>query len=64
LPGSALFDSRLIGDRDPASFGLASVGILSLRGKKRPVTVLTFADDRARYATGATGEVIRPDARG
>jgi class 3 adenylate cyclase/FixJ family two-component response regulator len=64
LPGSALFDSRLIGDRDPASFGLASVGILALRGKKRPVTVLTFADDRARYATGATGEVIRPDARG
>lgn len=59
LPGSALFDSGLIGDRDPESLGLKSVGILNLRGKRRPVTVLTLAADAQRYKTEATGEVIR-----
>jgi adenylate cyclase len=61
LPGSALFDSALLEHREPATFGLATVGVVSLRGKKRPVTVLTLASDRARYSTGATGEIARPD---
>ena len=59
MPGSALLDSRLIGDRDPQTFGLQSVGILTLRGKRRPVTVLTLRADVDRYETAATGEVIR-----
>ena len=59
MPGSALLDNRLIGDRDPASLGLKSVGILNLRGKRKPVTVLTLEADVDRYATAATGEIIR-----
>ena len=59
MPGSALLDSGLIGDRDPESLGLKSVGILNLRGKRRPVTVLTLGADVHRYRTEATGEVIR-----
>ena len=59
MPGSALLDSSLIGDRVPESLGLKSVGILNLRGKRRPVTVLTLEADAARYTTEPTGEVIR-----
>jgi adenylate cyclase len=59
MPGSALLDSGLIGDRDPGSLGLKSIGILSLRGKRKPVTVLTLESDVPRYTTEATGEVIR-----
>ena len=59
MPGSALLDSGLIGDRDPGTLGLRSIGILSLRGKQKPVTVLTLESDVHRYTTEATGEVIR-----
>lgn len=59
MPGSALFDSSLIGDRTPASLGLRSVGILNLRGKRKPVTVLTLEADASLYQTEATGELIR-----
>ncbi len=59
MPGSALLDSGLIGDRDPESLGLRSVGILNLRGKRKPVTVLTLETDVHRYTTEATGEVVR-----
>lgn len=59
MPGSALLDSGLIGDRDPHSLGLKSVGILNLRGKRKPVTVLTLESDVHRYATEETGEVAR-----
>jgi class 3 adenylate cyclase len=59
MPGSALLDSGLIGDRDPASLGLRSVGILNLRGKRKPVTVLTLESDVRHYTTEATGEVVR-----
>jgi class 3 adenylate cyclase len=59
MPGSALLDSNLIGTRDAASLGLKSVGILNLRGKRKPVTVLTIEADAPRYATGRTGEVVR-----
>jgi class 3 adenylate cyclase/ActR/RegA family two-component response regulator len=59
LPGSALLDSGLIGGRDPESLGLQSVGILTLRGKTRPVTVLTFEADRNRFTLEATGEIAR-----
>lgn len=61
LPGSALFDSALLEHREPSTFGLATVGVVSLRGKRRPVTALTLAADRARYTTEATGEIARPD---
>lgn len=57
--GSALLDSGLIGGRDPESLGLKSVGILRLRGKSRPVTVLTFEADQNRYSVEATGEISR-----
>ncbi|MBK5256018.1 MAG: response regulator [Vicinamibacteria bacterium] len=57
MPGSALFDSGLIGNRDPASLGLKSVGLLNLRGKRKPVTVLTLEGDVSRYATEKTGEI-------
>ncbi len=59
MPGSALLDSGLIGGRDPGSLGLKSVGILNLRGKRKPVTVLTLEADVHRYTTEATGEVVR-----
>ena len=59
MPGSALLDSGLIGGRDPASLGLRSVGILNLRGKRKPVTVLTLESDVQHYTTEATGEVVR-----
>ena len=59
MPGSALLDSGLIGDRTPESLGLKSVGILNLRGKKKPVTVLALDTDVHRYTTEATGEVVR-----
>jgi class 3 adenylate cyclase/ActR/RegA family two-component response regulator len=59
MPGSVLLDSGLIGSRDPESLGLKSVGILSLRGKRKPVTVLTLAADADRYRTEPTGEVAR-----
>lgn len=59
MPGSALFDSGLIGDRSPESLGLKSVGILTLRGKRKPVTVLTHEADVDRYTTAATGEIVR-----
>ena len=59
VPGSALLDAGLIGDREPQTFGLESVGILSLRGKRKPVTVLTLQADAGRYTTAATGEVMR-----
>ena len=59
MPGSALLDSSLIGGRDPESLGLRSVGILNLRGKRKPVTVLTLEADAHHYTTKATGEVIR-----
>jgi adenylate cyclase len=59
LPGSALLDRGLIGERDPASLGLKSVGILNLRGKRKPVTVLTFEDHADRYTVAATGEITR-----
>ncbi|MBX7186644.1 MAG: response regulator [Vicinamibacteria bacterium] len=59
MPGSALLDSGLVGDRDPESLGLRSVGILNLRGKRKPVTVLTLETDAHRYTTEATGEVVR-----
>jgi len=57
MPGSALFDRGLIGDRDPESLGLKTVGILKLRGKRKPVTVLTLEGDVFRYATEKTGEI-------
>ena len=57
--GSALFDSSLIGAVDPESLGLRSVGTLTLRGRRRPLTVLTFAADVARYSTESTGELTR-----
>jgi len=57
MPGSALFDRGLIGDRDPESLGLKTVGILKLRGKRKPVTVLTLGGDVFRYATEKTGEI-------
>jgi class 3 adenylate cyclase/ActR/RegA family two-component response regulator len=63
-PGSALFDSGLIGDRDPESLGLKSVGILTLRGRRKPVTVLTSWTDVSLYRTEATGEVARERASG
>ena len=50
---------KLIGDRDPQSLGLRSVGILNLRGKRKPVTVLTLEGDVDRYETAATGEILR-----
>jgi adenylate cyclase len=59
MPGSALFDRGLIGDRSPESLGLKSVGILTLRGKRKPVTVLTHEADVDRYTTAATGEIVR-----
>ena len=59
MPGSALLDSGLVGDRDPEALGLRSVGILNLRGKRKPVTVLTLETDVHRYTTEATGEVVR-----
>ncbi|MEO8362671.1 MAG: adenylate/guanylate cyclase domain-containing protein [Vicinamibacteria bacterium] len=59
MPGSALLDSGLIGDRDPESLALKSVGILNLRGKSKPVTVLTFEGDASRYTRAATGEIVR-----
>jgi class 3 adenylate cyclase/ActR/RegA family two-component response regulator len=59
MPGSALLDSGLVGERDPESLGLRSVGILNLRGKRKPVTVLTLKGDEHHYTTEATGEVIR-----
>ncbi len=59
MPGSALLDSNLIGDRSPESLGLRSVGILNLRGKRKPVTVLTLETDVFRYTTESTGEVVR-----
>ncbi len=59
MPGSALLDSNLIGDRSPESLGLKSVGILNLRGKRKPVTVLTLEADVFRYTTESTGEVVR-----
>jgi len=59
MPGSALLDSGLIGDREPGSLGLRSVGILNLRGKRKPVTVLTLETDVHRYTTETTGEVVR-----
>jgi len=59
MPGSALLDSGLVGERDPESLGLRSVGILNLRGKRKPVTVLTLEADVHRYTTEATGEVVR-----
>ena len=59
MPGSALLDSNLIGDRTPESLGLKSVGILNLRGKRKPVTVLTLETDVFRYTTESTGEVVR-----
>jgi len=59
MPGSALLDSGLVGDRDPEALGLKSVGILNLRGKRKPVTVLTLEADVHRYTTEATGEVVR-----
>jgi class 3 adenylate cyclase len=59
MPGSALFDSRLIGDHTPESLGLRTVGILNLRGKRKPVTVLTLEADVSRYQTEATGELVR-----
>ena len=59
VPGSALLDSGLIGDRDPESLALKSVGILNLRGKSKPVTVLTFEGDASRYTVAVTGEVVR-----
>lgn len=59
MPGSALLDSNLIGDRTPESLGLRSVGILNLRGKRKPVTVLTLEADAFRYTTESTGEVVR-----
>ncbi len=59
MPGSALLDSGLIGDRNPESLGLKSVGILTLRGKRKPVTVLTHEADVDRYTTKATGEIVR-----
>jgi len=59
MPGSALLDSGLIADRTPESLGLRSVGILNLRGKRRPVTVLTLEADVFRYTTESTGEVVR-----
>jgi class 3 adenylate cyclase/DNA-binding response OmpR family regulator len=63
-PGSALLDSGLIGDRDPESLGLQSVGILTLRGRRKPVTVLTSWTDVSLYRTEATGEVARERAVG
>jgi class 3 adenylate cyclase/ActR/RegA family two-component response regulator/GAF domain-containing protein len=59
VPGSALLDSGLIGNRDPESLGLKSVGLLNLRGKRKPVTVLTLEADVHRYTTESTGEVVR-----
>jgi len=59
MPGSVLFDSGLIGDRDPASLGLKMVGILNLRGRRKPVTVLTLEADASFYQTEKTGELVR-----
>jgi class 3 adenylate cyclase/ActR/RegA family two-component response regulator/GAF domain-containing protein len=59
LPGSALLDRGLIGDRDPGTLGLRSVGILKLRGRRKPLTVLTLENDASRYTTEATGELTR-----
>lgn len=59
MPGSALFDRGLIGDREPESVGLKSVGLLTLRGRRKPVTVLTLENDVALYTTEPTGEVVR-----
>jgi len=64
MPGSALLDSGLIGDLDPGSLGLRSVGILKLRGKRKPVTVLTLASDVHRYSTESTGEIARERGSG
>jgi hypothetical protein len=36
---------------------LDSAGVLNLRGKRKPVTVLTLESDVHRYTTEATGEV-------
>jgi class 3 adenylate cyclase/ActR/RegA family two-component response regulator/GAF domain-containing protein len=60
-PGSALLDSGLIGDRDPESLGLKSVGIVTLRGRRKPVTVLTLENAAHRYSTEATGELTREE---
>ncbi len=59
MPGSALFDSGLIGDREPESVGLKLVGILNLRGKRKPLTVLTLEANASLYLTEATGELLR-----
>lgn len=59
MPGTALLDGGLIGDHDPESLGLRSVGLLTLRGKSRPVTVLTLEGDSHLYSTEATGEIGR-----
>ena len=58
-PNSALFDSAIIGDADPRSLGLAAVGLLNLRGKRKPLTVLTLEGHVGRYATEPTGEIVR-----
>lgn len=62
VPGTALFDSALIGAATPESLGLASAGLLTLRGKRKPVTVFTFQKDRGSYTTGSTGEIVRQEA--
>ncbi len=59
MPGTALLDSGLIGHHQPESLGLRSVGTLNLRGKSRPVTVLTLEGDAHLYRTESTGEIVR-----
>lgn len=59
MPNSALFDRAVIGDLDPTTLGLTPVGILNLRGKRKPVTVLTLEGHVGRYATEPTGEIVR-----
>jgi adenylate cyclase len=58
-PNSALFDGAIIGDADPRSLGLAAVGLLNLRGKRKPLTVLTLEGHVGRYTTEPTGEIVR-----
>ena len=56
---SAEDEQCLIGDREPETLGLKSVGIVNLRGKQRPVKVLTLIADADRYTTAETGEIVR-----
>jgi class 3 adenylate cyclase/DNA-binding response OmpR family regulator len=55
LPGTALFDKRLLPrGLDAASFGLAEIGSLRLKGKSRPVEVLTFKRSEHLYSDPAS----------